>query len=157
MIKIALFEPEIPQNTGNIGRLTVGSGCSLILAGKLGFSLEDKYMKRAGLDYWKHVDLQIIDTLDEFFTIYPKDEYTYAFLTKFAEKPYTEIPADNPEKLIIILGKETAGLPDFVKEKYPDMLYKIPITDKVRSLNVANAAAITVYDVLRRCGFGGLK
>jgi len=157
MITIALFEPEIPQNTGTIGRLCVGTGARLVLAGKLGFSLDDKHMKRAGLDYWKNVELDVLDTVNEFFLKYPPTKYEYAFFTKFVDTPYTEVPHSDMDNLVLIFGKETMGLPDWVREKYPDKCYKIPQTEMVRSLNVANAASIVIYDVLRRNGFKGLK
>lgn len=156
-IKIALIEPEIPQNTGTIGRLCVGTGSRLILVGKLGFSLDDKYMKRAGLDYWKHVDIEVIDTFDEFMEKYPSGEYRHALLTKFSDKPYTEIDHENPDNLVLMFGKETAGFSDEVKDMFPDNLYKIPQTDLIRSQNIANAVSIVLYDVLRRHNFEGLR
>lgn len=154
-LNIVLFEPEIPQNTGNIGRFSVATDSRLILAGKLGFSLDDKHVKRAGLDYWKNVRLETIDTLEQFFEQYPIGTHTYAFLSKFGEKNYTEIPHDNPN-LMIIFGRETSGLPDFVQERYAEHLYRIPTTGRVRSLNLSNAVALVGYDILRRRDFCGL-
>ncbi|TCK62611.1 tRNA (cytidine(34)-2'-O)-methyltransferase [Seleniivibrio woodruffii] len=154
-LNIVLFEPEIPQNTGNIGRFSVATDSRLILAGKLGFSLDDKYVKRAGLDYWQHVRLETIDTLDGFFEKYPIGNHPYAFLSKFGTKNYTEIPHDNPN-LMLIFGRETSGLPDSVQKKYAEHLYRIPTTGRVRSLNLSNAVALVGFDILRRREFAGL-
>lgn len=155
MLNIVLFEPEIPQNTGNIGRFCLGTDSRLILVGKLGFSLDDKQVKRAGLDYWHRVDLQVIDTIDDFFIQYPQDRFRYAFLSKFASKIYTEIPHED-ENLMLIFGRETAGLPDFIAERYPGDLYRIPSTGKIRSYNLSNSAALVGFDIIRRRGFEGL-
>lgn len=157
MIKIALIEPEIPQNTGNIGRICVGADCELLLVGKLGFSMDDKYMKRAGLDYWEKVRLQRIGTLGEFFNKYDTPEYTLAFLSKKAEKIYTEIPAKNDGSLVLVFGKETVGLPEEILTKYAERSYRIPTTGNVRSLNIANTVSIVTFDVLRRLDFAGLE
>jgi tRNA (cytidine/uridine-2'-O-)-methyltransferase len=157
MIKIALIEPEIPQNTGNIGRVCVGGGCGLILAGKLGYSMDDKQMKRAGLDYWYKVDLQRLETVEEFFAEYDTPEYTLAFMSKKAEKVYTDIPADKDRKLVLVFGKETKGLSEEILTKYSDKCYRIPTTGDVRSLNIANAVSIVTFDILRRRGFEGLE
>lgn len=157
MIKIALIEPEIPQNTGNIGRICVGADCELLLVGKLGFSMEDKYMKRAGLDYWKKVQLERIESVDEFFEKYDNSEYTLAFLSKKADKLYTEIPAKNDGSLILIFGKETLGLSDYILKKHSERCYRIPTTGNVRSLNIANTVSIVTFDVLRRLDFAGLE
>ncbi|PLX66152.1 MAG: tRNA (cytidine(34)-2'-O)-methyltransferase [Denitrovibrio sp.] len=155
MLNIVLFEPEIPQNTGNIGRFCVGTDSKLILVGKLGFSLDDKYVKRAGLDYWSRVNLERIDTLDEFFEKYPADKCPYAFLSKFANKRYTEIPHED-ENLMLIFGRETSGMPDFIEERFPNSLYRIPATGKVRSFNLSNSVALVGFDILRRRDFEGL-
>jgi tRNA (cytidine/uridine-2'-O-)-methyltransferase len=152
---IVLFEPEIPQNTGNIGRFCVGTGSRLILVGKLGFSLDDKHVKRAGLDYWHNVDLEIIPTYDEFFEKYPVEEHTYAFLSKFGKRLYTEIPHEE-KNLMLIFGRETSGLPEFVEKKYAQYLYRVPATGKVRSFNLSNTVALVAFDVFRRQNFKGL-
>lgn len=157
MIKIALLEPEIPQNTGNIGRVCVGADCGLILAGRLGFLMDDKHMKRAGLDYWQKVDLQRIETVEEFFAQYDTPEYTLVFMSKKAEKIYTDIPAEADKKLVLIFGKETLGLSEEILTKYADRCYRIPTTGNVRSLNIANAVSIVTFDILRRRGFAGLE
>jgi len=155
MLNIVLFEPEIPQNTGNIGRFCVGTDSRLILVGKLGFSLDDKYVKRAGLDYWSRVDLERIESLDAFFEKYPVSKHPYAFLSKFASKRYTEIPHED-ENLMLIFGRETSGMPSFIEEKFPESLYRIPATGKVRSFNLSNSVALVGFDILRRRDFAGL-
>jgi tRNA (cytidine/uridine-2'-O-)-methyltransferase len=155
MLNIVLFEPEIPQNTGNIGRFCVGTDSRLILVGKLGFSIDDRQVKRAGLDYWEKVDLEVIDSVGEFFERYPSEGFRYAFLSKFAKKTYTDIPHTD-KSLMLIFGRETSGLPDFVAEKYPDNLYRIPSTGKIRSFNLSNAVALVGFDILRRRDFEGL-
>ncbi|MGE4319080.1 MAG: tRNA (cytidine(34)-2'-O)-methyltransferase [Deferribacterales bacterium] len=154
-LNIVLFEPEIPQNTGNIGRFSVATDSRLILVGQLGFSIDDKAVKRAGLDYWKNVDLEVIDTIDEFFIKYPMEKFPYAFLSKFGKNNYTAIPHENRD-LMLIFGRETSGLPEWVSGKYRDFLYRIPTTGKVRSLNLSNAAALVGFDILRRRDFDGL-
>ncbi|MCX8085165.1 MAG: tRNA (cytidine(34)-2'-O)-methyltransferase [Calditerrivibrio sp.] len=153
-IKIALFEPEIPQNTGNIARLCAGTDVELILIGKLGFSLSNKYLKRAGLDYWEHVRIKKIDSFNEFASLYDEKEFEYAFLSKFGTKIYPEIPES--DKIILIFGNESAGLPDHIRSTYRDKLYKIPMSDKIRSHNLSNSVAIVLYDMLRRNNFKGL-
>ncbi|WP_022850215.1 tRNA (cytidine(34)-2'-O)-methyltransferase [Limisalsivibrio acetivorans] len=157
MIHIALIEPEIPQNTGNIGRLCVATGSELILCGKLGFSLDDKYLKRAGLDYWKKVKLTRVEEVEDLFSLYPADEYTYAVLSKKAETEYTEIPVESGKELLLIFGRETEGLDEEMLNRYGDYLYRIPTTGDVRSLNLSNAVAVITYDILRRIDFCGLE
>lgn len=154
-LNIVLFEPEIPQNTGTIGRLCVATDSRLILVGKLGFDIDDKHVRRAGLDYWKHVQLERIDTIEDFFIKYPADKHPYAFLSKFGTKNYTHIPHEDSD-IMLIFGRETSGLPDWVSEKYRDFLYRIPSTGKVRSLNLSNAVSLVGYDILRRRDFAGL-
>jgi len=155
MLNIVLYEPEIPQNTGNIGRFCVGTDSRLILVGKLGFSLDDKHVKRAGLDYWHRVNLLRLPSLDAFFEEFPPEKHPYAFLSKFASKVYTEIPDDN-DNLMLIFGRETSGLPESVEKDYPENLYRIPSTGKVRSFNLSNSVALVGFDILRRRDFIGL-
>jgi len=155
MLNIVLYEPEIPQNTGNIGRFCVGTDSRLILVGKLGFSLDDKHVKRAGLDYWSRVNLLHLPSLETFFEEFPCEKHPYAFLSKFASKLYTEIPHED-ENLMVIFGRETSGLPDMIAEKYNENLYRIPSTGKVRSFNLSNTVALVGFDIIRRRDFKGL-
>jgi tRNA (cytidine/uridine-2'-O-)-methyltransferase len=124
------------------------------LIGKLGFSLSNKYLKRAGLDYWEYVTIHKVDSLEQFFSQFPETHYEYAFLSKFAEKYYTEIPLS--DNIIIIFGNESSGLPDIIRDRFMDRFYRIPMNDKIRSQNLSNSVAIVLYDILRRNNFGGL-
>ncbi|WP_438425716.1 tRNA (cytidine(34)-2'-O)-methyltransferase [Aquimarina macrocephali] len=143
---IVLVEPEIPMNTGNIGRLSLASGSNLHLVKPFGFELSDSRLKRAGLDYWKHISVHMYDSIDEFYTV-NKDK-NMVYLSSHAEKDYCSIPYE--DDLFFVFGKESTGLPKTIIEKYPDQLYKIPIySDKVRSLNLANAVSIVVYEGIR--------
>jgi len=146
-INIVLVEPEIPNNTGNIGRLSLASGATLHLVKPFGFELNDKRVKRAGLDYWKHVDLHIYEDVDSFFELH-KDK-SMVFLSSHGKKNYTEIEVT--ENLFIVFGKESKGLGNELRNKYFERLYSIPIvSNHVRSLNLANAVSIVVYSVISR-------
>ncbi|WP_024771458.1 tRNA (cytidine(34)-2'-O)-methyltransferase [Aquimarina macrocephali] len=143
---IVLVEPEIPMNTGNIGRLSLASGSNLHLVKPFGFELSDSRLKRAGLDYWKHISVHMYDSIDEFYAVNKNKNMVY--LSSHAEKDYCSIPYE--DDLFFVFGKESTGLPKTIIEKYPDQLYKIPIySDKVRSLNLANAVSIVVYEGIR--------
>ncbi|RLE19606.1 MAG: tRNA (uridine(34)/cytosine(34)/5-carboxymethylaminomethyluridine(34)-2'-O)-methyltransferase TrmL [Acidobacteria bacterium] len=143
---VVLVEPEIPQNTGNIGRLCVGSHCRLHLIQPLGFSLEDRYMKRAGLDYWKHLDWKLHDSLDDFLeTVKPANFY---FFSKKAVKTYWDVSFKQGDALIF--GKETKGLPEILIEKYSEQAVKIPMPGETRSINLANSVAVAVYEGMRQ-------
>lgn len=145
-INIVLYEPEIPQNTGNIARLCACTGASLYLIGKLGFSLSSKYTKRAGLDYWDSVDLHKLDTMEELFTQFPDANFYY--LTTKAKRLYTEIEYKDGD--FIVFGPETRGLPDkYVTDKNA---VTIPMKEGQRSLNLSNSVAITTYEVIRQNG-----
>lgn len=144
-LHICLFQPEIPQNTGNIGRLSLATGSVLHLIKPIGFSLNDYYLKRAGLDYWEYVDLRIHDSFADCLGSFP-EKPRMAFLSTKAEKSLWEMP----ELDLLVFGRETSGLPDSFREQYPDSFYKIPMFhEKVRSLNLATSAGISVYEQLR--------
>lgn len=143
---IVLIEPEIPMNTGNIGRLSLASGSTLHLVKPFGFELDDKRVKRAGLDYWKHICLKIYENEEEFFEI-NKDE-KMAFFSSHAEKEYLDI--DYIDNMFLIFGKESVGLSSEIIEENKEDLYKIPIySENIRSLNLANAVSVVVYEGLR--------
>ncbi len=143
---VVLVEPEIPQNTGNIGRLCVGSRCSLHLVQPLGFSLEDRYMKRAGLDYWKYLDWHLYDSFEEFLEkVCPNNFY---FFSKKASKEYWDVSFQRGDALVF--GKETLGLPEILIEKYPEQALKIPMPGETRSINLANSVAVAVYEGMRQ-------
>ena len=137
-MKIALFEPEIPQNTGNIARLCACTGAGLYLIGKLGFVLSDKYLKRAGLDYWEDVNIKHLSSLDELIEENPNSNI-YFFSTK-AKKFYTEQKFSVDD--ILVFGSETRGLPVDIINKYQDSCLKIPMKEGQRSLNLSYSAAI---------------
>ena len=143
---VALIEPEIPMNTGNIGRLSLASGSVLHLVKPFGFELDDSRLKRAGLDYWKHISVKIYEDIDEFFSI--NNDKNMVYLSSSGEKNYCSI--DYKDDMFLIFGKESVGLPKNLIAENSDKLYKIPIySNHVRSLNLANAVSIVVYDGLR--------
>ena len=143
---IVLYEPEIPQNTGNIARLCACTGASLYLVGKLGFSLSSKYTKRAGLDYWESVDLHKINSMEELFEEFPESRFYY--LTTKTNKKYTDIQFQEGD--FIVFGPETRGLPEEYVKK--DTALTIPMKDGQRSLNLSNSVAIVAYEVIRQNG-----
>jgi len=146
---IVLVEPEIPNNTGNIGRLSLASGSVLHLVKPFGFELNDTRLKRAGLDYWKHITVKIYESLDEFFSINKDQEMV--FLSSAAKQSYVSI--EYKDDLFFIFGKESVGLPKDLVADNSDKLYKIPIhSPHVRSLNLANAVSIVVFEGLRSLG-----
>lgn len=152
-MNIVLYEPEIPSNTGNIARTCAITGTTLHLIEPLGFSLEDKYLKRAGLDYWEFLDLHRYKNIEEFYEKNPAGPYY--FLSTKGEKTYTEMSFE--EEAYLFFGPETRGLPiELLRENWTQVC-KIPMGDKFRSLNLSNAAAIVLYEALRQNGFKGLK
>jgi len=145
--QICLFQPEIPQNTGNIGRLIAATGSRLNLITPLGFSTSDRNLKRAGLDYWPYLDLEIHEQLDPLLENHLPNA---AFLSTRGNKPYTDIPSDTS---LLVFGRETSGLPDYIHNKYPELIFTIPQFHRsVRSLNLANAVSIVLYDQLSKRG-----
>jgi len=145
---IVLIEPEIPPNTGNIGRLCAATGAHLHLVGKLGFSLDDKHLKRAGLDYWSHVPLHHWDSFAQLQRAYPAGRWWLT--SKKAADPYTRAtfkPGD-----FVVFGKESAGLPESMLDSHPaEMCLRIPLSNPaVRSLNLANSVGIILYEALRQ-------
>ena len=148
---VVLVTPIIPQNTGNIGRLCAGSSSVLHLVEPLGFSLSDRYVKRAGLDYWSNVDLVLHKSFDTVETLF--EDNMYLFSTK-GNKCYTEITWTKPGALVF--GSETKGLSEEIREYHQEKLVRIPITEHVRSLNLANSVAIALYDALRQRNFSSI-
>ena len=143
-INIVLYEPEIPQNTGNIARLCVCTGSSLYLVGKLGFALTDKYTKRAGMDYWQHVDLHRINSMDKLFEQFPDGKFYY--LTTKSKKKYTDIQFE--DEVFLVFGPESRGLPQEYVTR--DSAITIPMVKGERSLNLSNSVAIVTYEVIRQ-------
>lgn len=145
-MNIVLVEPEIPGNAGNIARTCAATGSSLHLVRPLGFSVEDKYLKRAGLDYWNLLDIHYYNSIDEVLEKF-KDQKKY-FLTTKSHKNYCDVKYD--EDSLIIFGKETAGLPDALLSKNKESCVRIPMLSNARSLNLANSVAIVTYEALRQ-------
>jgi len=153
MLHVVLVEPEIPQNTGNIARTCAATGSVLHLVGPLGFSLEDKYLKRAGLDYWHLVDVRVYQDYADFESKNPGG--VKYFLTTKAKKCYTDVSYE--KDCYLVFGKETAGLPQEILQANPQTCVRIPMIAEARSLNLSNSVAIVVYEALRQNGFEGLK
>ena len=152
-INIVLVEPEIPQNTGNIARTCAATGASLHLVKPLGFEIDDRKLKRAGLDYWDKLDITYYENLDDFFTKNPDADF-YCYTTK-AQQAYTDIIY--PKRVFLMFGKETRGLPEELLVANPTRCVRIPMRDTLRSLNLSNSVAIAVYEVLRQRNFEALR
>ena len=147
MLNIVLIEPEIPNNTGNIGRLALASGSTLHLVKPFGFELNDKRLKRAGLDYWKHLNVVMYDSVDDFFEI--NKDANFAFFSSHGTKSHWGIPFKDNQ--FLVFGKESVGLGNIIIEKHKESLYKIPLySEHIRSLNLANSVGIIVYEGLRK-------
>jgi len=147
---ICLYQPEIPQNTGNIGRLAAAMQCRLHLVRPFGFTTSDKNLRRAGLDYWPFLDLEIHENFDQVARLFPG---RIAFLSKKSTRPYTEMPVSTE---LLVFGQETKGLPDFLWQEYPEMFYHVPMFHPgVRSLNLANAVSIVLFHQLHKRGCFG--
>ncbi len=148
-----MVEPEIPQNTGNVARTCAATGAKLHLVKPMGFEIDDKKLKRAGLDYWHLLDITYYESLAEFMEIHKNDRMFY-FTTK-APRAYTEV--DFPDDVYLLFGKETKGLPEsLLAEHYNDRCVRIPMIDEARSLNLSNAVAIATYEFLRQKNFDRL-
>jgi tRNA (cytidine/uridine-2'-O-)-methyltransferase len=147
LFNVVLIEPEIPPNTGSIARLCGATDCTLHLVRPLGFSTDDKHLKRAGLDYWQYVNIVYWDNFDTFLAA--QNEEQLFFLTKKVDRPYTEAPFTRGDYLIF--GRETKGLPTEILQYYQDRCYTIPMSNpNIRSLNLATAAGIVLYEALRQ-------
>lgn len=146
-LNIVLVEPEIPNNTGNIGRLALATGSRLHLVKPFGFEITDKRLKRAGLDYWEHLEVIYYDNIDEFFSKHPDDKMV--FLSSHGTKQHWDINFE--EEQFLVFGKESVGLSKEITTKYPEQLFKIPMySEHIRSLNLANAVSICIYEGLRQ-------
>lgn len=152
-INIVLHEPEIPQNTGNIARTCAATGAALHIIKPMGFTIDDKKLKRAGLDYWDKLDITYYENLDDFFARNPGARPFY-FTTK-AIQTYTDVTY--PQDSYIMFGKESRGLPEELLYANRDSCVRIPMRDTLRSLNLSNSVAIAVYEILRQDQFEGLR
>lgn len=152
-MNIVLVEPEIPQNTGNIARTCAVTGSSLFLIRPLGFSTDDKYLKRAGLDYWDKLEIYYYDSIEELLKKYYKNKFYFA--TTKASTSYTDVKYNTKD--FLVFGKETAGLPEKLLKKNLEDCIRIPMMTDTRSLNLSNSVAIILYEALRQLGFPSLK
>jgi tRNA (cytidine/uridine-2'-O-)-methyltransferase len=152
-LHIVLVEPEIPANTGNVARTCAATGIALHLVRPLGFSTEDRYLKRAGLDYWRMVEVLYHDSFDQVRAAYPEGRFFFA--TTRAGRSYTDVIY--PPGSFLVFGKETAGLPTTLLQANADHLIRIPIRNEARSLNLSNSVAVVLYEALRQQGFPGLR
>ena len=154
MLNIVLFEPELPGNTGNIMRTCVATNTKLHLIKPLGFSLEEKYIKRSGVNYIDKCDYTVYENIDEFFE---KNKGTYYFLTRYGHKPHTSFDySNNKENIYFIFGKESTGIPKEILKPHIDHCMRIPMTSNVRALNLSNSVAIMVYEALRQQDYNDL-
>lgn len=153
-MKIVLFQPQIPQNTGNIVRTCAVTGCGLILVGPLGFSVSDRWLKRSGLDYWEGVDVEILDGIEQLEALFLKTPHSLHFFSSKAKLSYTEHRYHSNDYLIF--GSETTGLPSSFSEKWPDSFAKVPMLPAARCLNLATTTGIVVYEALRQQNFSSL-
>lgn len=153
MVNLVLHEPEIPMNTGNIARTCAATMSRLHLIRPLGFDISDRAVKRAGLDYWHMVDITVYENLEEFFE--KNGDSNIWLATTKAPRAYCE--AKFTDGCFIMFGKETAGLPQVLREKYRERCIRLPMRAEARSLNLANSVAVLCYEALRQQGFPGLS
>lgn len=152
-MNIVLHQPEIPQNTGNIGRTCVATGVRLHLIEPLGFLLNEKSLKRAGMDYWKELDVTTYISYEEFLAKNPGAKIYYA--TTKGRQLYTDVSYESD--CYLMFGKESGGIPEEILKEHPDTCIRIPMIGETRSLNLSNAAAIVLYEALRQNHFAGMK
>jgi tRNA (cytidine/uridine-2'-O-)-methyltransferase len=152
VINIVMVEPEIPQNTGNVARTCAATGARLHLVGPMGFAIDDKKLKRAGLDYWHLLDITYYENLEEFFS---KNQGDFYFFSTKAPHKHTDI--QYPDGCYLLFGKETAGLPEKLLHDHPDTTVRIPMISEARSLNLSNSVAVGVYEVLRQWDYPALQ
>lgn len=156
-INIVMVEPEIPQNTGNIARTCAAIGAKLHLVYPLGFSISDKAVKRAGLDYWDKLEIEEHTSFKEFLEKYKPEENNMFFATTKGKHVYSEPDYSKMDEVFLLFGKETKGLPEDILQKYIDKTIRIPMRKTLRSLNLSNSVSIVVYEVLRQKNFEDLE
>lgn len=156
-LNIVLVEPEIPQNTGNIARTCAAIGAKLHLVYPLGFSISEKQVRRAGLDYWDKLDIEEHNTFKDFLEKYKPEEHNMFFVTTKGKKVYSEIDYSSFDEVFLLFGKETKGLSEDILKKYISKTIRIPMRKTLRSLNLSNSVAIVAYDVFRQINFEGLE
>lgn len=154
MINIVLFEPEIPGNTGNIMRTCVATNSKLHLIKPLGFSLDEKYIRRSGVNYIDKCDYTVYENIDEF---YEKNKGEFYYLTRYGHKPHTDFDYSNSaENIYFVFGKESTGIPPELLKPHIDRCMRLPMTDNVRALNLSNTVAIVLYEALRQQNYNNL-
>ena len=156
-INIVMVEPEIPQNTGNIARTCAAIGAKLHLVHPLGFSISDKAVKRAGLDYWDKLEIEEHDSFKEFLEKYKPEENNMFFATTKGKHVYSGPNYNKMDEVFLLFGKETKGLPEDILQKYINKTIRIPMRKTLRSLNLSNSVSIVVYEVLRQKNFENLE
>ena len=156
-INVVLVEPEIPQNTGNIARTCAAIGAKLHLVYPLGFSISEKAVKRAGLDYWDKLEIEEHMSFENFLKKYKPEENNMFFVTTKGKQVYSKPNYQNMKEVFLLFGKETKGLPEDILKKYIDKTIRIPMRKTLRSLNLSNSVSIVVYDVLRQANFIDLE
>ena len=156
-INIVMVEPEIPQNTGNIARTCAAIGAKLHLVHPLGFSISEKAVKRAGLDYWDKLEIEEHISFEKFLEKYKPEENNMFFATTKGKHVYSEPDYGKMDEVFLLFGKETKGLPEDVLKKYIDKTIRIPMRKTLRSLNLSNSVSIVVYEVLRHKNFENLE
>ena len=156
-LNIVLVEPEIPQNTGNIARTCAALGAKLHLVYPLGFSISEKQVKRAGLDYWDKLEIEEHLNFEKFLGKYKPEKNNMFFVTTKGKQVYSDFDYSKMDEVFMLFGKETKGLPEDVLQKYIEKTIRIPMRSHLRSLNLSNSVAIVAYDVFRQTGFQGLE
>ena len=156
-LHIVMVEPEIPQNTGNIARTCAATGAKLHLVHPLGFNINEKQVKRAGLDYWDKLDIEEHVSFEKFLQKYKPEENNMFFVTTKGKNVYSEPKYSDMEEVFVLFGKETKGLPEDILQKYIEKTIRIPMRPTLRSLNLSNSVAIVVYDIFRQSEFDGLE
>ena len=151
-INIVMIEPEIPQNTGNVARTCAATGARLHLVGPMGFKIDDKKLKRAGLDYWHFLDITYYENTEEFFA---KNSGEFFYFTTKGRTVHSDV--NYPDNCYLVFGKETKGLPEELLIKNPDRCVRIPMGDEIRSLNLSNSVAVAVYETLRQWNYPRLQ
>ena len=156
-LNIVLVEPEIPQNTGNIARTCAAIGAKLHLVYPLGFSISEKQVKRAGLDYWDKLEIEEHNSFKDFLEKYKPEDNNMFFVTTKGQKVYSDVNYSEFDEVFLLFGKETKGLPEDILKKYINNTIRIPMRENLRSLNLSNSVAIVAYDVCRQIEFKDLE
>lgn len=155
MLNIVLHEPEMPANTGNIGRTCVATGTRLHLIEPLGFRLNEKQIKRAGLDYWEHLDVTVYDNFEDFLEKNPDAKGRLYMATTKAKHCYSDV--EYPENAYLMFGKESAGIPEEILVDYEETCVRIPMLESIRSLNLSNSVSVMLYEALRQQNFSQME